>query len=78
MPRSAQDVAIDMHSSLLKSDKPVVTWNWEGFYDLNEITKLKEPRKEALASACQALGAIIGFGQRGVILTHDSNHSPAA
>jgi len=76
MARSATDVIKDMDESLKLSGKELMTISWSDFYDLNDISKFKDGRNEALRIAAKGRGLIIGFGLSAVSVCHDRNFAP--
>lgn len=76
MPKSAKDVANEIHQSLLKSGNSVMTIPNEDMYALSGRERIRGSFLEELKKEIETIGHIFASGDKVHIVSQDTNHSP--
>jgi hypothetical protein len=76
MPRSAKDVAKDLHENLLESGHSVITIENDKLYEIADRKRIRGSFLDDLKREIETIGHIFASGDKVHILSQDTNHSP--
>jgi hypothetical protein len=78
MAKAINDVVEEFQDNLRRMEQTHYTITWPEFYELNQILRFKNDRKEQLIDRAVSKGLIIGFGDSAIIICRDRNFCPIA